>query len=335
MHIGAMPTDPVKVFISWSGERSQAVAEALRDFLPDVIAPIVPWMSRVDIDPGARWSHMLSAALDTTDIGILCLTPENKHEDWLLFEAGALAKSVERSAVIPYLIGMEPADVPRGPLTQFQAVRANREETWRLVGLLNQRLGNAVADDRLRRLFDRAWPDVEAALVLAPAVTDPATAPTPVDSVLAEILDTVRELSRRMAETKIPGKDLAPELRDQLAELAEYAAVPGWVLPELSGPFTGVAIEFERDVTPEDSSSVSQVLSDSNNPIAASTVEGRLMALAVSGASAEVIRERLKSIFPPIVWAKVHQPAPSMSRALTHAVRSLVVRKRASAESKK
>ena len=44
------------VFISWSGTRSGAAAEALRTWLPKVINAIKPWLSLADMDKGARWS---------------------------------------------------------------------------------------------------------------------------------------------------------------------------------------------------------------------------------------------------------------------------------------
>ncbi len=39
---------------------------------------------------------------------------------WLMFEAGALAKSVKGSRLVPLLFGIESADI-KGPLIHFQA----------------------------------------------------------------------------------------------------------------------------------------------------------------------------------------------------------------------
>ena len=86
----------MKVFISWSGERSRSIAEALREWLPDVIQAVKPWLSAEDIDKGARWSSDLAHELEDAHVGVICLTPENLEEPWIHFEAGALSKTTRK-----------------------------------------------------------------------------------------------------------------------------------------------------------------------------------------------------------------------------------------------
>src|SRR5258707_599889 len=42
----------MRVFLSWSGERSAAVAAAFPEWLPNVIQAVQPWMSASDIEQG-------------------------------------------------------------------------------------------------------------------------------------------------------------------------------------------------------------------------------------------------------------------------------------------
>ncbi len=65
----------MKVFLCWSGGRSRAVAEALKDWLPDAVPGVDPLLS-VDIEKGARWSAEVAKELEESKVGVICLTPE-------------------------------------------------------------------------------------------------------------------------------------------------------------------------------------------------------------------------------------------------------------------
>jgi hypothetical protein len=197
----------MRVFISWAKDPSRVVADALRDWLPDVIQSLEPWVSSADVGAGARWSAEIAQALTKARIGIICVTADNQREPWLLFEAGALAKTLEDTFVCPYLIQMRPSDLAPGPLTQFQAKTANKDGTFDLISTINGALGSeALSAERLRRLFERCWPDLDEKLSALPAAgavvqRDPA-------EIMSEVLETVRSLARRIPE---PPPEPSPE----------------------------------------------------------------------------------------------------------------------------
>src|SRR5882724_867858 len=156
------------VFISWSGERSRAAAEALRGWLPKIINAIKPWLSSADIDKGARWSTDVASRLQEAKAGIICLTPSNLHSDWILFEAGALSKTVPNTFVCPLLIGLEPSDV-KGPLAQFQATKAEKDDLLKLVMTLNGGLGQGALDEtQVKIAFEAFWPRLDAEMKKLP-----------------------------------------------------------------------------------------------------------------------------------------------------------------------
>ena len=82
----------MKIVISWSGERSKAIAEIFRLWLPCCLQYIEPWMSDSDIPKGKRWALELAGQLAGANFGLVCLTPENLYSPWVNFEAGALSK---------------------------------------------------------------------------------------------------------------------------------------------------------------------------------------------------------------------------------------------------
>ena len=194
----------MKVFISWSGERSKAVASSLSRWLADVFTDVEPWMSAHNIDAGQRWGHELGEQLGSTNFGILCLTSENLESPWLLFEAGALSKVIGQARVVPYLFQLSTTDVPF-PLAQFQGVQATSAGTLELVKSINSSLERPLPPDRLERFFGKWWPDLEKGLESLP--TEKTGTPQKHRSeraLLEEILQTVRNMSRVATRPSAP-----------------------------------------------------------------------------------------------------------------------------------
>lgn len=152
----------MKVFISWSGDRSRAVADVLRRWFPSVLQAVRPYFSPDDVAKGSRWSSEIAKELEASRVGLLIVTPENQVAPWLLFEAGALAKNLDRSKVCPLLFdAMEPTDV-KGPLVQFQAAQFSKEEMKRVVKMMNGELTEAaLPPDVLESVFEMWWPKLD------------------------------------------------------------------------------------------------------------------------------------------------------------------------------
>jgi hypothetical protein len=151
----------MRIFTSWSGERSKTAALGLKSLLQDLFEEAVQVFVSDHISPGEAWAQRLGTELEQSEFGILCLTQENCQAPWLLFEAGAIAKKFGTSRVVPYLIDELPPASDRSPLAQFQHVRADREGTYRLVGGINSIRESPKPEDRLERSFTKWWPDLE------------------------------------------------------------------------------------------------------------------------------------------------------------------------------
>jgi hypothetical protein len=187
----------MRVFLSWSGESSRQLALALRDWLPLVLHYVQPWMSNADIPAGERWASLVGRELEMSEFGILCLTRENHDRPWVMFEAGALARSVSESAVCPFLIDLSISDVS-GPLTQFQAKKSDREGTLELLTAINGKAPQPVPSGRLSELFAVLWPKLEANIADLPSASPAdSDAPAPIRDeriVLDDLVAAVRSL---------------------------------------------------------------------------------------------------------------------------------------------
>lgn len=190
----------MKIFISFSGDKSKRVALMLKTWIPSVIQAVDPWMSESDIQAGARWGSEVASVLQQAKFGIICLTKGNANAPWIVFEAGALAKTLEGTFVCPYLIDMEPTDIPRGsPLNQFQAKRSNQAETLQLMKSINLAVAaageNAISDQQLEKTVGVFWDELDTTLRTLP---DEANEPPPKtsDEMIKETLEIVRDIAR-------------------------------------------------------------------------------------------------------------------------------------------
>lgn len=153
----------MKIFISWSGALSKAVAEKLKHWLKDVIQALAlnePFVSS-DIAKGDAWFVTLLEELDQSSVGIVCVTRENLHNDWLLFEAGALARQVGRPRVCTLLVDVSPMELPP-PLSGFQATTLKQDDVFRLVKGINSWLQPPpLSEKQLEGSFNRCWGELE------------------------------------------------------------------------------------------------------------------------------------------------------------------------------
>lgn len=188
----------MKVFLSWSGHKSHEVALALRDWLPSVIQTIEPYVSSEDIDKGARWSTDIAKELEDSTYGILCVTKENIEAPWLLFEAGALSKMMDKSSVCPFIFDLKRAEV-KGPILQFQSTIFEKDDVKKMLLSINKACGEtALKEDFLVKTFDVWWPNLEVNLNKITDTDNPIDKAESKDGngISNDILEEILELSR-------------------------------------------------------------------------------------------------------------------------------------------
>lgn len=151
----------MKAFISWAGERSKKTAEVFVAWLPLVIRELEPWIA-ADAAKGGRFTPEISADLGKSKIAILCLTPENLNDHWILFEANCLSK-FHHLMVCTFLLEVNPSDI-KPPLSQFPYTNFAKDDVHLLVQTINNQLSPAVKPlpgATLSIIFNRYWPRFE------------------------------------------------------------------------------------------------------------------------------------------------------------------------------
>jgi TIR domain-containing protein len=198
----------MKVFLSWSGERSKAVAAALHELLPSMLQPISCWLSEGGLAKGKPWYDQLARERDSILFAILCVTPENKDSPWVVWEAGFLSAvpALGDRRVAPLAIGMSKGALSGGPLAIYHGIDTTNEDLLRLLNDIN---GVVPAEKRispqvLKRTFGFVWPDLERRIIAARDLPRkaPVVPKATADDQLSQVLALLRENQREGAEIK-------------------------------------------------------------------------------------------------------------------------------------
>lgn len=152
----------MQVFLSWSGKESKQLAEIFKDWLPNILQYVKPYMSAKDINLGERWNDNITSNLRETDFGLIFVTPSNIRAPWINYEAGALSKTLG-AKVIPILYKADVMVLQEGPLKQFQSSKdLEKESVLNLVKNINNfSEDNKLDGNRLDKAFEMWWPVLE------------------------------------------------------------------------------------------------------------------------------------------------------------------------------
>lgn len=156
----------MRTFITWSGHLSHGVALELKQLLRLVFPTVDVFVSSEDIRKGQQWRAAVTEALAQSQRGIICLTPENYNQPWVLFEAGVLTRALQRPVVYTVLIDdLEPSTLEGHPLSQFQHTRLEHTDMRRLLKQINLEIGEGRRTDaELDNIFGKTWPDMVTAI---------------------------------------------------------------------------------------------------------------------------------------------------------------------------
>ena len=114
-----------------------------------------------DTEKGTKWDSEISNELEQSDICIITLTRESLNSQWIMFEAGAISRRVERARICPIVFNIEKTDI-QGPLSRFQATAFNEHEIHQLLTTINKAAKDAALTEAdLDASFKKWWPDLK------------------------------------------------------------------------------------------------------------------------------------------------------------------------------
>jgi hypothetical protein len=155
----------MNIILTWSRKFSHQIALILKDWLPEVIPGVDPWVSSEDIQKGKKWFPELMNKFKETCFSITCITTENVLSPWVYYEVGLIAAKNEEGIVCPYLVGVPGKLISDTPLSAFQWTEADKADTWKLVKSINTELKDKGHDEAvLEGNFKSLWPKLKSKL---------------------------------------------------------------------------------------------------------------------------------------------------------------------------
>ena len=116
-----------EIFLSFSGEKSKQFAYKFKELIENLHLGKV-FFSDISIEEGNDWADSINEALETSKVGIVCFTKENRKAPWLFLEYGVFfhkefkaKQTKENFKLIPLFLDFKPNDWIDNPLNKFNA----------------------------------------------------------------------------------------------------------------------------------------------------------------------------------------------------------------------
>lgn len=214
----------MKIFISWSGQRERAVAEALREALPDLcVTEVEVFVSSKSISKGANGTSVIEANLDTSDYGIILVSRENQNAPWLNYEGGWLASTLSRP-VSTICLDLRPGDVT-SPLAPRQATQFESEDDMtELLRQIAETANPSIPPRAFNTLLKSVWPSIRESWKPNDAPSAGEKNQRSEQDMLAEIVERVRNVESELKSNR-PGLSSAMQQHRATAERVEFEAV--------------------------------------------------------------------------------------------------------------
>lgn len=166
-----------KVFLSWSGDLSRKAAEFFKDWLEIVIQELEIFYSEDDITKGSNGIETIFRNLRESAASVIMLTKENQTSPWICFEAGAIFTKSEDSYACGLMLDFS-ADELEGPLKSIQQTPFEKKEVFKMLKAINSKCASPLTEERLKRVFDRNWDNLEHELSILISAAPTSKVPT-------------------------------------------------------------------------------------------------------------------------------------------------------------